>query len=554
MFVATSHLELHPSNSSFAMSSAAHQLIAAAKNAFSEAADQVEHILGQALQLQPEDPKHLSIAMDMAKLMHEVFSMHAERVTILSPVVLSTGAELMNHMDEDRTALVTAPIWASIVADDPRIRGHPLFPATAGYRKQQPLLPSPPRAGPSQPKGVPRADDAKERGQGIEHGKCSRATDARSQSQPAQSKCQWQKSKAIITSDDDLELDEVVPTVPVCKERAVNIIYKPGQLTKVVTEQKTRRSLRHSVVASDDDMDADAATNTGPPPKMGVPYVELPPVPTTSSSPQLKEDDFADTTAPSWAPRCGQCVAWDLICCQAFHKDHGGKLKCGGKGSEVPTVKGKSVTSRRTQNIATQHVEPSVLDTTTTAQNEDEVPTRPSTSIPPPTSASTDRDSVLALQAEVATLCTAVAALEDQVVASDKRCKDANTRLAEQEARSALLAERFDELLRKLLPAATSATTECGAEATGELAAGELAAGELAAGELAAGELAAGKSLASDSTTEASSASADPAGEATGQSAAVPLTHTAKSSHESAAGPANLVDDSPCSLAALAAE
>ncbi|KAG1857759.1 hypothetical protein F4604DRAFT_1685065 [Suillus subluteus] len=520
------------------MSSAAHQLIAAANNAFSEAADQVEHILGQALQLQPEDPKHLSIAMDMAKLMHEVFSTHTGRVTILSPLVLSAGAELMNHMDEDRTTLVTAPVWASIIADDPCIRGHPLFPATAGYRKQPP--PPLPRAGPSQPKGVPRADDAEE-----------------SQSRPAQSKCQWQKSKAIITSDDDLELDEVVPMVPVRKECAVNMIYKPGQLTKVVTEQKTRHSLRHSVVTSDDDMDADAATNTGPPGKMGVPYVELPPAPTTSSGPQLKEDDFADTTAPSWAPRCSQCVAWDLICRQAFNKDHGGKLRvcafcsrlkirCSGKGSEVPTVKGKSATSRRTcsqsrrwrsppaQNIATQHVEPSVPDTTTTAQNEDEVPTRPSTSIPPPTSASTERDSMLALQAEVATLRTAVAALEDQVVASDKQCEDANTRLAEQEVRSALLAERFDELLRKLLPAATSATTECGAEATGELAAGEL--------------------LASDSTTEASSASADPAGKATGQSAAVPLTHTAESSHESAAGPANLVDDSPCSSAALAAE
>ncbi|KAG1880192.1 hypothetical protein F4604DRAFT_1922874 [Suillus subluteus] len=542
------------------MSSAAHQLIAAANNAFSEAADQVQHISGQALQLQPEDPKHLSIAMDMAKLMHEVFSTHAERVTILSPLVLSTGAELMNHMDEDRTALVTASIWASIIADNPRIRGHPLFPATAGYRKQPP--PSPPRAGPSQPKGVPRADDAKEQGRGIERGKRSWATNARSQSRPAQSKRQRQKSKAIITSNDDLELDEVVPMVPVCKEHAVNMIYKPGQLTKVVTEQKTRCSLRHSVVASDDDMDANAATNTGPPPKMGVLYVELPPAPTTSSGPQLKEDDFADTTAPSWAPHCGQCVAQDLICRQAFNKDHGSKLRvcafcsrlkirCSGKGSEVPTVKGKSATSRRTrsqshrqcsppaQNIATQHVEPSVPDTTTTAQNEDEVPTRPSTSIPPPTSASTDRNSVLALQAEVATLRTAVAALEDQVVAGDKWCEDANTRLAEQEARSALLAERFDELLQKLLPAATSATTECGAEATGELAAGELAAGE---------------SLASDSTTEASSASADPASEATGQSAAVPLTHTAESSHESAAGPANLVDDSPCSSAALVAE
>ncbi|KAG1851430.1 hypothetical protein DFJ58DRAFT_728870 [Suillus subalutaceus] len=442
--------------------------------------------------------------MDMAKLMHEVFSTHAERVTILSPLVLSAGAELMNHMDEDRTALAI-------------LSSPPLLVTESSCHRRRPL----PRAGPSQPKGVPRANDAEDR--------------------PAQSKRQRQKSKVIITGDDDLELDEVVPTVPVRKERAVNMIYKPGQLTKVVTEQKTRCSLWHSVVASDDDMDADAATNTGPALKMGVPYVELP-------GPQLKEDDFADTMAPSWAPHCGQCVARDLICCQAFNKDHGGKLKvcafcsrlkirCGGKGSEVPTVKGKSATSRRTrsqsrrqrlppaQNIATQHVEPSVPYTTTTTQNEDEVPTRPSTSIPPPTSASTDRDSLLALQAEVATLHTAVAALEDQVVAGDKQCKDANTRLAEQEARSALLTERFNELLRKLLPAATSATTECGAEATGELAAGELAAGEL---------------LASDSTTEVSSTSADPAGKATGQSAAVPLTHTAESSHESAAGPANL--------------
>ncbi|KAG1853105.1 hypothetical protein F4604DRAFT_1686436 [Suillus subluteus] len=484
------------------MSSTAHQLITAANNAFSEAADQVEHILGQALQLQPEDPKHLSIAMDMAKLMHEVFSKHAERVTILSPLVLSAGTELMNHMDEDRTALVTAPVWASIVADNPHIQGHPLFPATAGYRKQQQPL-SPLRAGPSQPKGVPHADDAEE-----------------SQSRPAQSKRQWQKSKAIITSDDDLELGEVVPTVPVRKECAVNMIYKPGQLTKVVTEQKTCRSLRHSVVASNDDMDTDTATNTGPPPKMGVPYVELPPAPATSSGPQLKEDDFADTTAPSWAPHCGQCVAWDLICHQAFNKDHGGKLRAEDslwrkrlRGSrcerEVCDILPDLFSiSPPAHNTAT-HVKPSVPDTTTTVQNEDEVPTHPSTSIPPPPSASTDCDSVLALQAEVATLCTAVAALEDQVVAGDKQCEDNKRR-------------------------ATSPTTECGTEATGESAAGE--------------------SLASDSTTEASSASADPTSKVTGQSAAVPLTHTAESSSESAAGLANLVDDSPCSLASLVVE
>jgi hypothetical protein len=39
---------------------------ARANAAFRSAADKVEHLLGQALQLKPADPKQIAIAMEMA--------------------------------------------------------------------------------------------------------------------------------------------------------------------------------------------------------------------------------------------------------------------------------------------------------------------------------------------------------------------------------------------------------------------------------------------------------------------------------------------------------
>jgi hypothetical protein len=49
---------------------------AKANAAFRQAADKVEHMLGQALQLGAADPKHITIAQDMARTLVSFFYIH----------------------------------------------------------------------------------------------------------------------------------------------------------------------------------------------------------------------------------------------------------------------------------------------------------------------------------------------------------------------------------------------------------------------------------------------------------------------------------------------
>ncbi|KAG1829897.1 hypothetical protein F4604DRAFT_1695704 [Suillus subluteus] len=370
------------------------ELSTAANKAFSNATDKVEHLLVQARQLQPADQQHLGIVMEMGQALTAVFTKYSEGVTVLSPLILSASAELTEHLDDNGTGLISPPVWSNIRVDDPRIKGHLLSSLTLQYQQPAPA-PSPPTTGPS-----------------IQH----------------------QKSKAVITSDDDHDLNEPGPTI------------MPGQLTKAVAKPKAHRVQRQSVIiTSNDELDANEPVKVGPPPKMGPPYVALPPVPKTAQGSSLKEDDFADTDAPAWIPRCGQCVTHDLVSCQAFNKDHSGKLKvcglcsrlkikCGGQGSEAPKAKGESVTTRRGHSQSHRHpISSKVVKDNEVVATADEgrpvpssIPSNPTAAIAatgtptqssPSGSEGHDHLGIQALQEEVATLRTAVATLQDQVVA-----------------------------------------------------------------------------------------------------------------------------------------
>lgn len=204
--------------------------IAAANKAFSDAADKVEHLLGQAWQLDADDPQHLAIAMEMGRALVSPFynivtlpnrlqtnamMSHAGNITHLSPLILSAAAELQQHMNPSRTSLTGTPVWANIRGDDVRIQTHPLFPLTRNFRhsQSQSSSPSPPRQGPSQPRKRPAAEEPEQRGRGTERGKRPRAASARSCSRPAMSKRQQQKAKAIITSDDELDEEAAAPPI-----------------------------------------------------------------------------------------------------------------------------------------------------------------------------------------------------------------------------------------------------------------------------------------------------------------------------------------------------
>lgn len=132
---------------------------------------------------------------------------HGALVTVLSPLILSAAAKLQEHVDGDNSGISSPPVWTQIRGDDRRIQGHPLFPATLHYGSES-RSPSPQAAASKAP-----ALPAEERGRGTQRGKRPRASSVHSQSRPAISKKQRGKSRAIITTDDELDedSDEVAP-------------------------------------------------------------------------------------------------------------------------------------------------------------------------------------------------------------------------------------------------------------------------------------------------------------------------------------------------------
>ncbi|KAG2336084.1 hypothetical protein BDR05DRAFT_953605, partial [Suillus weaverae] len=141
------------------------------------------------------------------------------------------------------------------------------------------------------------------------------------------------KSKAIITSDDDMELDNAVAEV------LLKGVLKTPKYVEI------------------DELDDEEAMIVGPAPKMGMPYVEIPLAPKASNKAAggLQEDTNADTTSLVWLPGCGGCVQQQLICHQGYNAHHEPlavcthchhtKNKCGSKGFVAPTKSRRPATN-----------------------------------------------------------------------------------------------------------------------------------------------------------------------------------------------------------------
>ncbi|KAG1805130.1 hypothetical protein EV424DRAFT_1544516 [Suillus variegatus] len=416
--------------------------IAAANKAFSNAANRIDHLLGQASQLDAADPHHLTIAMEMGKISTQVMMSHSGSVTVLSPLLLSAAAELQQHMNTSRTGLTGMPVWANIRDDDVHIQTHPLFPSTRNFQRSPPPLP--PSQGPSKPTRHPAVEEPEERGQGTEHGKRARAPSTRSQSHPAMSKRQRQKSKAVVSSDD--KLDEEIPVTPAIS---------------------TTTTARRRYVEIDDEKDmeeeADEEDAVEPLRKSTTAVVTLP----IPSGPDLMEDEFANPLVEVWAPHCRQCVVRDLICRQAYHKDHGGKLRvcalcsrlkirCGGKGSDAPKMKQKSVTAWRARSQSRRRHSPVAdlpVHALAVSKVEEEQPPIAQPNIrAEPALASASNVELQDLQDEVARLQATVEALQQEVINSDRQLQE---RFKTQEEHAKLLADEL-ESLRQLVTLVTA--------------------------------------------------------------------------------------------------
>ncbi|KAG1721013.1 uncharacterized protein EDB91DRAFT_1088606 [Suillus paluster] len=495
---------------------------------FLNAANKVEHLLGQALQLKPADPKHIAIAMEMAASLSFTFSSYAYSATSVPPMVLSATAEIHEHLDDSSCNVVSAPVWSNICPDDPRSQHSPLYPLTLAYGKPPPPT-NPPVAGPSgsnttvtqdanvlagkgkgKARGDPEAKPTEQRGRGMERKRLRCMSAPRSQSRAPKAKRPRATSKAMITSEDERELDmsDIPQQQPAPEARKQASL--PTRLPPAL--KKTRSQSKSFTVTSDDEEDAEPTpkpplkkkktyveiddemmANIGPAPKMGTPYVQVPPAPSAIAS-----NDAADPN--TWSPGCGPCVHRGLICLQGYNNSgaaltvceacHRLKHKCGGNGSAVPTTKAKkpaATTTRRGRSksrcrASPVHVSPEtatpaaastsgapapVVATTATptpTSTPIPIPTPTPTTTPitapataaAPTAASTPDGpadaSVVALKEQIEALQSTVASLEAKASIGEKRLLEANQRLANQEATSKLLTEQFEELHRQLLP------------------------------------------------------------------------------------------------------
>ncbi|KAG2146460.1 uncharacterized protein EDB93DRAFT_1250997 [Suillus bovinus] len=115
------------------MSSELDAVTATANAAFRQAGDKVEHLLGQALQLDAADPKHIPIAVEMAWAL-----LCATHGPLCGSRATATLGQLL------------------LQCEDPRSKNSPLYPLTIGYGQTVP--PTAPAAGPSaKAKGKQRA-------------------------------------------------------------------------------------------------------------------------------------------------------------------------------------------------------------------------------------------------------------------------------------------------------------------------------------------------------------------------------------------------------------
>ncbi|KAG1900022.1 uncharacterized protein F5891DRAFT_1189103 [Suillus fuscotomentosus] len=430
----------------------------------------------------------------MGQAITEVVMTHGSWVTVLSPLILSAAAELQEHLDGDNA--VRAPHLCGRRSEG-MIATFKATPSSLPPSITEENLRSPsPKAGPSQPPSLP----AEERGRGTQHGKHPRASNAHSRSRPAISKKQRGKSRAAIDTDDELDEDELVPPT--------------NKLT--VVDPPAQKSGQYVEVASEEEMDANEE-----------PIIQIKPtvivkkgsriffivalshspsaqITTNFSGAVLTEDEFADTSAPTWAPRCGQCVARDLICRQGINKNNGRtlkvcalcshlKIRCGGKGSNPPPAKGKSSAGRRARSKSRRRPSPIQEDPAPDAgplvEEEPAPPATPAvanpelsqtlddpvaagpSSILAPSCIAHDQE-LQALKMEVTALCATVEALMGQVVAGDQLLQAAYMRVDAQDNCTDLLAGKIADIHRLVDPPSSVTPTDIAADECPDLAAG----------------------------------------------------------------------------------
>ncbi|KAG1723454.1 hypothetical protein EDB19DRAFT_1834606 [Suillus lakei] len=338
----------------------------------------VEQLLGQAVQLNPADPNNITIAVEIAQALSHIFSVYTLQARSVLPMVLSAAAELHEHLDSSFCKVISTPIWSNIHPDDPRSQDSPLYPLSIHYGKVLLPPPFPPATGPSALNAAlpldPDVPAGKGKGKEKAHPEDEPADDrkrshphtmsARSHSRVPKAKHQRTTSKAMITSEDEWELDiapiaEQPPTtrnkLPLAtrlppgvklppalkgscqcrKSVSMVVVTSNNEGTQAVPQPAVTKAWKGYVEIAE--TDEETPMNIGHAPRMGTAYVEIPPAPkvtkavpaiTTTVAVDLAEDDHANLTSEVWLPGCGSCVQKALVCRQDYNATGGELTVC----------------------------------------------------------------------------------------------------------------------------------------------------------------------------------------------------------------------------------
>ncbi|KAG2354408.1 hypothetical protein BDR07DRAFT_1494624 [Suillus spraguei] len=107
-----------------------------ANKALNETLANVESLIRRCIKLREGDPEALSLSDAIARRVANDLKLHGENATSFSPKLLSCAAVVRQYSKGG--AFEIPPDWSFVMEDDPRIKNHPRFQKTAGYRPPSP--------------------------------------------------------------------------------------------------------------------------------------------------------------------------------------------------------------------------------------------------------------------------------------------------------------------------------------------------------------------------------------------------------------------------------
>ncbi|KAG2089727.1 uncharacterized protein F5147DRAFT_658328, partial [Suillus discolor] len=110
-----------------------------ANEALNSTLEAVQPLMKRCMKLKESDPTALIFSNEIARRVAKDLKLYGGAATSFSPQLLSCAAVIRQHSKAG--AFVSLPDWNSMVDNDPRIKTHPWFHKTVGYRPPPPAYP-----------------------------------------------------------------------------------------------------------------------------------------------------------------------------------------------------------------------------------------------------------------------------------------------------------------------------------------------------------------------------------------------------------------------------